>query len=409
MKSVVLVIVFAAAAASLWGHAAGDAPVPDPDVDPGRAYFPLQSPPRSVLNESGFLARSGIDDFVDVAGWRDAAFARSFFFAGGAGGLESAAFRCGWAGRPGGNYLGVYFSGDVLRGRGSETDTDSPGFEEALNQAYNELVANDNLIVLFGNEALGGLRFEARFDQTTFTSLTPKSGGAETSATPFETTLQWGRQFGNLSPRASAGISWGGRGTEDEFDYPRLAFKLEAAYGSFAADYQLSTALDRGAGNGGTDHLTNLYWTARTALTETLTLTARPQLQFDLYGCGNTASPGGAAQGGEAFYFGFSPMLEAALQWQITPRINAATGVRFAFLRLESKTRGKGDAWTGDTGSAWNVAGVAAEGGGIAFALSPSEHFTLEAGVSGLFNFNESEYRADITNLTGSFACVFSL
>ena len=97
MKSVVLVIAFTAAAASLWGHAAGDLPVPDPDVDPGRAYFPLQRSPRSVLNGSGFLARSGIDDFVDVAGWRDAAFARSFFFAGGAGGLESAAFRCGWA------------------------------------------------------------------------------------------------------------------------------------------------------------------------------------------------------------------------------------------------------------------------------------------------------------------------
>jgi hypothetical protein len=314
--------------------------------------------------------------------------------------------------------VGLYFSGDVLYGRGSRVNKDSPSFAEAANKSYDEVVVNDNLIVLFGNPLLGGLRFDVRFDQTKFTSLTAKNGDTETSATPFVTTLQWGRQFGGFTPKISMGISWAGRGTEDEFDYPRLAVKVEAAYGNFAADYQLSVAFDKTttvdgedrAGNGGVDNLVNLYWTARTALTEALELTVRPQLQFDIYGCDNTASgSGGTVSQGELFYFGFAPMLEAALRYRITPKIGVAAGVRLDLLRLELKTRGKGDEWTDDTGSSWSVAGTGAAGGDIAFELSPSEHFTLEAGIDGLFDFNTSEYTANLTKLSGSFAFIFRL
>ena len=408
MKKQVFVFAFLTAASALWGHSGEELPVPDPDVSPDRAHFVMRRPPQSVLKEAGFLVDTAIDDFVDVTGWQNVAFDKNFFFLGGSGGLESAAFRGGWAGRPGGAYLGVYFSGDVFSGRGSAADMDSPAFQDAVNQAYHEAVVNDNLTVLFGDESLGGLRFDLRFDQTKFTSLTAKDGGAETTATPFVTSLQWGRATGGFTPKVSAGVSWGGHGTDDEFDNTRLALKLEAAYGGFAADYQLSVAVfDGSKREGGVDNLVNLYWTTRASLTEALTLTARPQLQFDIYGSENRG-PGGVRHG-EVSYFAFAPILEAALRCQITPKIGVVTGVRFNLLRVRAKTHGRGDAWTDDTGSAWSVSAAAAEGGGVAFELCPSEHFTLEAGIGGVFDFNGSEYGADITNISGGFACIFRL
>ena len=406
-----------AAAASLWGHSTDDAvPGPEPDARPDRACFVMQKSPRSVLGEAGFVLDGAVDEFVDVIGYRNLAFDRSFFFAGGGGGLESAAFRGGWAGRPGGNYLGLYFSGDMFYGRGGKANAD--GAADAVNRSYDEAAVNDNLIAIFGSDLLGGFRFDLRFDQALFTSLETQAGDTRRTAAPFVTALQWGKRLGTFSPKASLGASWGGYGTEDEFDYPRLAFKLEAAYGSFAADYQLSLALDSDvvvdgtelARKNGADHLANLSWTARTALTETLVLTARPRLQFDLYACENTAEGSGrTVRYGELFYFGFAPILEAALRWQIAPAIVLATGARFTLLRLEAKARGKGDAWTADTGSAWNAAWAEATGGTIAFAWSPSDHFTLEAGLDGIFDFNESGYTANLTNLTGGFAFIFRL
>jgi hypothetical protein len=216
MKNVLLLCVcIAAAAASLWGHAAGDAAVPDPDVDPGRAYFAMQQSPRSVAGGAGFVIDDAIDRFVDVIGWRNVAFDRSFFFAGGGGGLESAAFRGGWAGRPGGNYLGLYFSGDVFYGRGNRNDGSNAA--DSVNRSYDEIVANDNIIALFGNELLGGFRFDLCFDQALFTSLETETGETRKTAAPFVTTLQWGRQFGKFSPTASVGVSWGGYGTDDGY------------------------------------------------------------------------------------------------------------------------------------------------------------------------------------------------
>ena len=50
---------------------------------------------------------------------------------------------------------------------------------------------------------------------------------------------------------------------------------------------------------------------ASASLTDTLTLTARPQLQFDIYGSENRAA--GGVRHGQAFHFGFAPVLEAAL------------------------------------------------------------------------------------------------
>jgi hypothetical protein len=420
MKKLVLSFVLALATVGsvLWGHAGDEIAVPDPDVSPGRAYFTMQRPPQSILKEAGFLVDAAIDDFVDVSGWRNVAFDRNFFFLGGSGGSLSASLRGGWAGRPGGRYLGVYFSGTVFSGRGIAADRDSPVFQEAVSQSYDEFAVNDNLIVLFGDESLGGLRFDLRFDQAEFSSLTAKDGNVETTATPFVTTLQWGRAFGGFTPKVSAGVSWGGHGTDDEFDHTKLAVKFEAAYGNFGADYQLSIAFDKtvtvsgqdARRDGGVDNLVNLYWTARASLTETLTLTARPRLQFDIYGCENrTSGPGGTVNNGELSYFAVAPILEAALRYRISPKIGVLTGVRFNLLRLEAKTRKKGDAWTDDTGSSWSVSHAAAEGGGVAFELCPSEHFTLEAGIGGIFDFNESGYGLDITNISGGFACIFRL
>ncbi|GHV81370.1 hypothetical protein AGMMS49944_31610 [Spirochaetia bacterium] len=218
-----------------------------------------------------------------------------------------------------------------------------------------------------------------------------------------------------FSPKVSVGMSWGGYGTEDtnaedpdaedgastedgvpSFNNTKLGIKLEAAYGRFAADYQLSIGLDEKPYSG-IDNLLNLYWTAQLSVMEKLTLKARPQLQFDIFG------------GERMFYFGFAPILEAALHYQITPKIGVVTGVRFDILRVETKKREKGDAWTDDTGSSWQVTPAGAVGGNVAFELSPSEHFTLELGIGGFFDFNESEYKVDFTTITGCLACIFRL
>jgi hypothetical protein len=145
-------------------------------------------------------------------------------------------------------------------------------------------------------------------------------------------------------------------------------------------------------------------------LTGTLALEARPELHFELYHSENTTAVSGrTTHNGALSYFAFAPALDASLQWQIAPKIVATTGVRFDLLRLEAKTCGKGDAWTEDTGRSWSAAGAKATGGGLAFAWSPSEHFTVEAGLDSLFDFNESEYKTDMTKLWGSFSCLFRL
>jgi hypothetical protein len=428
-----VIFVLVTATALLWGHSAGEGgPVPDPDIHPERAYFPMQRSPRSILNGSGFLVHTALDDVVDVTRYQHLAFDTSFFFVGGSGEAASGSLQAGGAGRIGGNYAGLYFSGDFFYGRGNTADQDNPAYADAATQSYDELVVNDNLIVLFGNEFLGGLRFDLRFDAATFTSLVTKDGGADDTRPPLVTTLQWGRNFGNFSATVSLGALWGARSkrtsgerTAEERDYTRLGLKLEAAYGGFAVDYQLSAALDKKvmvsgdplpANNGdtltkqgGVDHLVHLSYTASLPLTETITLTARPQLHVDIYSCENSeTSPAGTVNSGTLFYFGFAPMLEAALRYQLTPKIGVVTGVRFTLLRLESKTQGKGDSWTPDTGGSWSVAGAGAEGGSVAFELSPTEHFTVEAGI-GMFDFNESEYQADITTLSGGFAFIFRL
>ena len=133
-------------------------------------------------------------------------------------------------------------------------------------------------------------------------------------------------------------------------------------------------------------------------------------MQFDLYACNNTAKGSGrTVRYGALFYCGGASILEAALQWQPAPQFALTGGVRFALLRFEAKSHEPGDAWTGDTGSAWTVAGAEAAGGSVAFAWSPSEQFSLEAGIDGLFDFNASAYATNLTELSGGFAFIFRL
>ena len=100
--------------------------------------------------------------------------------------------------------------------------------------------------------------------------------------------------------------------------------------------------------------------------------------------------------------FGFSPMLEAELGWQLTEKIFLATSLSLSVLRATfAKT---------DTGAYWEAAGLAVDneaGGSLEFRFAFSPSFILEAGIDGVFDFSGARLALNPGDLRGGFALIF--
>jgi hypothetical protein len=196
-----------------------------------------------------------------------------------------------------------------------------------------------------------------------------------------------------------------------------VGIKLEAAYNSFAAGYQISAALGREetlsgnadpslnnterVGLGSVEHLVNLYYNTALPIAEGMTLSLRPRLLFGFYGNAHeTALESGAYEGLRSF--GFSPMLDAELSWQITEKLFAATSLSLSALTASFAET--------DSGSYWEATGLAVDSeasGNLEFRFAFSKSFILEAGINGLLDFSGARYALDFANLSGGFALIF--
>jgi hypothetical protein len=365
-----------------------------------------------------------------------------FFFAGGRMGAHSGKIRGGMVAAIYPLYLAAFFNGDLFSGEGSAADRDNPAYQGTADQTLAETAWSDDLALFLGNDFLGGLRFNLLFNAAEFVSQTEKDGGAYDYRSPFLTSLQWGRRFGGLSAGITVGVGWGSheslvekRELEPERpaegktetaattvtttlrDYSTAGIKLEAAYGSFAADYQLSAALGRRetvswendpAKNsaadidiGSAEHLINLYYTATVPIDKGMTLSLRPRLLLGFYGNDHeTLLESGGYESLRAF--GFSPILDAEFGWRITEKVFVALSLSLSALTASFAGTG--------SGAYWEVEGLAVdseESGGLDFRFAFSKSFVLEAGIGGLFGFGGARYALDLANLRGSFALVF--
>ena len=386
--------------------------------------------------QGGGSSSSDLDLFADVTAWQDLNFYRLFFFAGGGLGALPGRMQGGMAAALYPLYLAAFFNGDLFSGSGSTADRNNPAYQGVADQRRSETVWNDQLVLFLGSDALGGLRFTLLFDNMEFVSRTETDAGFYDYRAPFLTSLQWGRRFGGLDARATLGAGWGNHeswseerspGAEAETtetvlvttvirDYTMLGLKLEAAYGSFAADYQFSIGLgrtetvtghpdpsgnsDRRYDTGSTEHLANLYYTALLPVMDGMNLTLRPRLLLGLYDNPYESVAGGGTE--HLRSFGFSPLLEAGLGWQPHPKIYVSTGLSLSALTMDFAATG--------SGSYWKAEGLMVDrdaSGSLDFRFAFSPSFTLEAGIDGVFDFGGGRHALDLADLQGGFVLIF--
>ena len=414
---------------------------------PARGHPHGASPVSPIPGGQGGALSSDLDIFADVTAWQDLDFYRLFFFAGGDTGLLTNRLQGGMAAALYPLYLAVFFNGDLFSGSGSAADRDNPAYQGVSDQRRSKTVWNDHLVLFLGNDLLGGFRFTLLFDNLEVVSNAETNNEFYEYRAPFLTSLQWGRRFGGLDARVTAGAGWGGHeswseervlntgkeppdsGTDGTTeppqtalittaiqDYTMLGLKLEAAYHSFAADYQFSIGLgraetvsghsdpaensDRRFDTGSTEHLVNLYYTALLPVMDGMTLTLRPRLLLGFYDNPREAATGGGTE--HLGSFGFSPMLEADLGWQITPKLFAGTSLSLSLFSMDFNTK--------DSGSSWAAEGLVVDrdaSGSLDFRFAFSPSFTLEAGIDGVFDYSGARHSLDLANVQGSFALVF--
>jgi hypothetical protein len=422
LRRIAPALLLAAVAAAAHPHPHGTAPV---------------SP---IAAGRGGGAASDIDLFADVATWQDLNFYRLFFFAGGDAGAHSGHIQGGMAAALYPLYLAAFFNGDLFSGTGGTADKDNPSWQGAADQTHSKTVLNDDLVLFAGNDFLGAFRFNLLFNAAEFVSQQEKDGDFYEYRAPFLTSLQWGRRFGGLTTKLTVGAGWGGYESWSDMeaveetekagetaetvmvsttiqDYTTLGIKLEAAYGNFAADYQISIGLGRSeiisgsndpAKNGAkkidvgaVEHLINLYYSAVIPVAEGMALSLRPRLLFGFYNNDyETALAGGGYD--KLSSFGFSPMLEAELGWQITEKLFIGTSLSLSALTATFAQT--------DAASYWEAEGLAVDSdasGALDFRFAFSPSFILEAGLEGLFDFSGARYALDFANLSGGFALIF--
>jgi hypothetical protein len=388
-----------------------------------------------AAGSGGAASASDLDLFADVRSWQDLDFYRLFFFTGGGGGAHSGAIRGGVAAALSPLYVAAFFNGDLFSGEGSVADKDNSAYQGTVDQSIRKTTWNDDLVLFVGSDRLGAFRFNLLFNTAEFIRQEENDGGFYERRDPFLTSLQWGRRFGGLGLAATAGVGWAGYESWTEAreipaeeggpaetvvatiaiqDYTTLGIKLEASYNSFAADYQISAGVGRSesvsgdpGGNsarhfdlGPVEHLANLYYSATAPVAEGMNLSLRPRLLLGFYHNDHEAAEGGAYERMRSF--GFSPLLEAELGWQITEKVFVSMSLSLSVLTASFAET--------DSGSYWEITGLAVDGeesGGLDFRFAFAPSFILEAGIDGLFDFGASRYALDLAKLRGGFALVF--
>jgi hypothetical protein len=386
----------------------------------------LQESPLSVVNAAtDGLFGSDIDDYIDVTDWSNVEYDKLFLFLGGAaannGDNNSVAgnYQGGLATKLGSSHLGFYYSGNIFNGGGyNNGETGSAKHTEGT------ATWDNSLAVVFGNEGIGGIRFDMMFNNALFKDTNTGDGDSKTSESDnhLVTSLQWGKAFGDLIPKVTLGFQWPkynngetAAGKTEDWKNAQVGLKLDLKFRDFGGDYQAT--IDFGTTQKNTDNKKttttgffhndlNLHYTFTWNVDEKIAVKLKPMLnlQFGLADNKKTFD-GNSDDGMPAGYFSISPGAAIGGMYAWKPTINLYGGVTVAIL--DFKTGWLTNTATDKTQSLWSVAGLTAVTPSLGIQIKPLEAFSIEAGLDSVVDVSNGSWHFDFSNIGGRLAFTF--
>jgi len=404
----------------------------------------LQGNPKSVVNSASYLFSTGIDNYIDVTAWDSVDYERFFLFLGGVAEtkntnfstkLISSGIQGGLAARIADGHLGIYFNGMIADG----------GYINRLtnNESASMGRWNDQLVVMYANPMLGGLRLDILFNNAIFINHEKEDGKTESSANHLTTSLQWGRSFGRFTPRITFGVQWPSYEKDDNVSMEKwnntvLGLLVELGIGNLGIDYQLSLGLgERGRNpdikkSGYIDNNFNLYYDFTGYINTALTLKIRPTLSLGFYFAENKLEENGVTK------IDFDPddpyknlpdlgfragtKVDLGVQYAVHSKISIYTGLTARIvdfipsIKLPAPPSPENPPELDELDMAiqWAVRGIDVSGGNLAFIFNPSKNFYIELGLNNIINFRPTSndggwnWALNLLAPSGSLAISFS-
>jgi hypothetical protein len=381
MKKSISIFVFALL---LSGTAWAQATAPSAEVWPNvttdiatTIMTPFDGAKSVVTDASKKLFSSDVDNFFSLTNYKALAFDKLFLFLGGA--TVDGALTGGAATKIGGNYLAFYTSGNLFPKSGSASIPNDDDLSDNTVYEDNKFQWENVFSVLWGNAAVGGLRFDLQFnDSTPNSNNTAKEGVTQTKNQPFVTALRWsGLNFGGFALRPTLAFQWPGYtkkttavdtgdfdSTQEKWENAELDVKLDAAYGTVLATYEI--LVDFGTTQKGdidnpsrkgyeaiysgyAVHTLALNYTATYDADEKIQFKAKPKLTMNLYTKSDTSKVTLAdtdpveTDDGTTTAFRLTPALDLGVSWKLLPKLTLYTGTTVTPFILTTSSTTKGD------------------------------------------------------------------
>jgi hypothetical protein len=387
--------------------------------------FTFQGKQGSVVKDASKRYKSDADYFIDVVDWTRVSYDNFFLYLSGGVDVVGSGVEGGFATKIAGNHLGVYFNGNFFDGDGGS----------------NGLTWQDSIAVLFANKDMGGIRFDLIFDSKSRFANSDENGEKRSISGPFTTSLQWGKKFGDFTPKASIGFKWPGYTMQEKenntigekaemWENAQLGVKLEAAYKDFSADYTLTADFGKTikgstskkdyeyTENGFIDNQLNVYYSLTGKFGDKLEIKFRPQVRFELFAADHKYTEKYAASNTDNYTenpdsaFRFTPIAEAGAKYALNEKWNIYTGLKVNILKFTTQWN---ESFKDETGSEiegftkFGVDGLSVDNSSnasIGFQFIPSKNFSLEFGLNSLITGAYSNWKFDPSNIGGKLAVV---
>ncbi|MDR1787228.1 MAG: hypothetical protein LBR16_02065 [Treponema sp.] len=366
----------------------------------------------------------GIDtSFIDVNGYKDLEFEKVFLFLGGSQtGTYSGALSLGTAFKLGGQYFGLYYSGDIVNASGETTN----GGAEGEKDIYTEPVPgrNDNTglnkFALLWGGPIGGLRLDFITYGDAFSTQKYDGDFTKIITAPATTTLTWGNTLGGVPINVSAGVLWpavtktavrdGKCITESEGGAFSLRGELVPAdtkagglqaLGSelrltFGFPHTVKNDFDSDAEESGRRSWAievNANYTIDVG-TEKFNLSIKPNAYLAFWGLSGKSSVGSTAiDTGSIFGFELLPSVELLAEAGPFRNFSFYTGLTLNLLDFYTTSKAAGDDANKDTYNGWAIDGITLDSGRGSPSLlkvgtkwEPTPHIAIAADISTLLD-----------------------
>jgi hypothetical protein len=420
------------------------------------SIYEFQASPKSVVNaSSGELFTGAIDDYIGVTTWQDVEVGKGYVFLGGTAspnhpvrrvqrvvdgepvldenenpvydyipgmninGEWSGALMGGYATNLGGNRLAFFYNGSLVSAYGSNNGAAKN--DDVVKQSAAQW--NNNLAVLFGSEAIGGIRFDFILNPSSTKTINGSKVSSDTGSGETITTLQWGKALGDLKPSVMLGFRWpeytkSNDGDTEKSEHAALGLKAAADYKALSAYYQMTadfgtstkTPTVKSTTSGYFDNRLGVSYTMEVLVGEKLALKARPGLSLGLNLQSNkTTSDGDFYAEQPETRFQIAPIFDVGGKYAVNEKWNLYTGVQIKFLTFDvvgtSTYKPTKDASeVKDTPSAWKLTGLSGGLLGLGFELHPSDNLSVEFGLNNYLGESYSSWYLNLGSLSGSLA-----